>query len=185
MRLLNIYISRAFLQFFGLSLGGCVGLFFLVELFDRLDEFLERQVAWYGAGRYLVFKLPGIAYQVVPVACLLASVLTFSTLNKGSEIIAMRAAGVAPWRLASPVLLFGGLSGAALLLITTNGLVDLVTVDRDLFGRFDAQPDLVTSDLYDDDRNIIIDDNTFVFFPRQNQHNRFLRFTQPPIAGGS
>ncbi len=132
MRLLNTYISRTFLQFFGLSLGGCVVLFFLVELFDRLDEFLERQVAWYDAGRYLVFKLPGIAYQVVPVACLLASVLTFSTLNKGNEIIAMRAAGVAPWRLAGPVLFFGGLSGAALLLMqeyllpATNDAVQVI-----------------------------------------------------------
>ncbi|MGQ4807334.1 hypothetical protein NKDENANG_00682 [Candidatus Entotheonellaceae bacterium PAL068K] len=117
MRLLSSYIRRTFLRFFGMSLGGCVMLFFIAELFERTDEFLERQVVWHDAARYLAFQLPGIAYQVVPVACLLASVLTFSTLNKGSEIIAMRAAGLAPLRLACPVFVLGGLGGVALLLM--------------------------------------------------------------------
>ena len=50
-------------------------------------------------------------------------------------------------------------------LAAPDRLVDFVTMDRDFFGSLDAQSYLVASDLYDDDRNIIIDDNTFVFFP--------------------
>jgi lipopolysaccharide export system permease protein len=93
-----------------------VALFFLVELFDRMDEFLERGVFWSDAVRYLAFRLPGIAYQVMPAALLLASVLTFSTLNKGNEITVIRAVGIAPLRLVCPLYLIGAVGGLGLLI---------------------------------------------------------------------
>lgn len=92
-----------------------MGLFFLVELFDRMDEFIARRVFWTDAGRYLIFKLPGVAYQLTPAAFLLASVLTFSRLSRGNEITAMRAGGIAPLRFAYPLFLIGALGGLALL----------------------------------------------------------------------
>jgi lipopolysaccharide export system permease protein len=114
-RLVSTYICREFLRFFCIGLVGCVGLYFLVELFDRVDEFVERHVFWNDAVSYLVFKLPGIVYQFVPAAFLLASVLTFSTLNKGNEMTAMRAGGIAPLRLAWPLFLAGAVGGLVLL----------------------------------------------------------------------
>lgn len=102
---LDVYVLRYFLRFFGNGLGFCVGLFVLIETFDRLDEFLEPHVRWSDACRYLLARLPGIIYQMLPAACLLASVVTFSTLSQYQEITAMRAAGVAPLRLLRP--LFG------------------------------------------------------------------------------
>lgn len=115
MRLLSRYIYREFLRFFCIGLGGCVALFSLTELFERIDEFIERQVFWSDAARYLAFKLPGMVYQLVPAAFLLASVLTFSTLNKSSEITAIRAGGVAPLRLAWPLFCIGAVGGMAML----------------------------------------------------------------------
>lgn len=115
MRLLNRYIGFTFLRFFGVGLAGCVGLFFLVELFDRMDEFIARQVLWSDAARYLLFRLPGVAYQLAPVAFLLASVMTFSRLTRGHEITAMRASGVSPLRLVVPLLGVGVLGGLLLL----------------------------------------------------------------------
>ncbi len=105
MSLLSRYVCRVFAQYFGLGLSICAGLFFLIELFDRIDNFIDYQAHWLDVIYYLLLRLPGILYLMVPVACLLASVLTFSTLNKHNEIVAMRAAGVAPLRLALP--LFG------------------------------------------------------------------------------
>lgn len=116
MRLLHRYVCQQFLRFFWFGLGVCAALFIVVELFDRMDEFFERQVFWYDALRYLVFKLPGIVYQMVPVAFLLASVLTFSTLNRHNEITAVRASGMAPLRLAWPLFCIGGIGCAMLLL---------------------------------------------------------------------
>jgi lipopolysaccharide export system permease protein len=116
MRLLNRYLCGQFLRFFALGFGGCTGLFLIVELFDRIDDFIERRVVWSDVMLYLLCKVPEIATQLVPAAFLLASVLTFSTLNKYNEITALRAAGIAPLRLAWPLLCLGALGCLGLLL---------------------------------------------------------------------
>ena len=107
MRLLSRYVCAYFLRYFCLGLLGCTGLFLIVELFDRMDDFIERQVFWVDAVYYLFLKLPGLVYQIVPAIFLLASVLTFSTLTKHNEITAMRSGGIAPLRLARPIFLLG------------------------------------------------------------------------------
>ena len=122
MLVLSRYVLYEFLRFFGLGLGGCVALFLLVECFDRMDEFVTRQVFWSDAVRYLGFRIPGMVYQLTPAAFLLASVLTFSRLNQGNEITAMRAGGVAPLRLARP-LFVAGMVGGLLLLVGQEYLV--------------------------------------------------------------
>ncbi len=121
-RLLRRYICREFFRFFGIGLAGCVALFVLVELFDRIDEFIERRVFWYDAGFYLASRLPDIVYQLTPVAFLLASVLTFSTLNRGNEITVMRAVGIAPLHLVRPLVLLG-VGGGLMLLVAQEYLV--------------------------------------------------------------
>jgi lipopolysaccharide export system permease protein len=80
----------------------------VVELFDRIDTFIGRQVLWIDALRYLALKLPWMVYQMMPAACLLASVVTFSTLNKHHETIAIRAHGISPLRLTRPLFVVGG-----------------------------------------------------------------------------
>jgi lipopolysaccharide export system permease protein len=115
MSLLSRYVCRVFAQYFGLGLGVCAGLFFLIELFDRIDNFIDYQAYWVDVVYYLLLRLPGILYLMVPVACLLASVLTFSTLNKHNEIMAVRAAGVAPLRLAMPLFALGAVACCLLL----------------------------------------------------------------------
>ena len=107
MRLLSRYVRRYFLGYFGGGLAACAGLLLLVELFDRIDTFIGRQVLWIDALRYLALKLPWMMYQMMPAACLLASVVTFSTLNKHHETIAIRAHGISPLRLTRPLFVVG------------------------------------------------------------------------------
>lgn len=122
MSLFSKYVLQYFLRFLLAGLGLCMGLFLIVELFDRMDEFIERQVLLMDAVQYLVFKLPGIMYYMMPAAYLLASVLTFSTLSRHREITAMRAAGVSPLALSRP--LYGvGLLGCLLLLLAQEYLL--------------------------------------------------------------
>lgn len=151
MSLFTRYIIRYFGRFFIGGLMACVALFFLLELFDRLDEFIERQVLWSDALRYLAFKLPGIVYNMAPAACLLASVLTFSTLSKHQEITAMRAIGLAPGRLALPLCCLGGVIGLGMLVAQeyvvpyTNHMANLVWRTRIQRSKRDLQQGLFKS----------------------------------------
>jgi lipopolysaccharide export system permease protein len=91
-------------------------LYFLIELVDRLDNFLDWGASWGDAALYMLLRLPGMVHLMVPMACLAASVLTFSALSRHNEILAMRAAGVAPLRLAGSLCLLGGVACVLLLL---------------------------------------------------------------------
>ncbi|PON19678.1 LPS export ABC transporter permease LptG [Candidatus Entotheonella serta] len=143
MSLLSRYVCRVFVQYFGLGLSGCAGLFFLIELFDRIDNFIDYRTYWVDVVYYLLLRLPDILYLMAPVACILASVLTFSTLNKHSEIVAMRAAGVAPLRLATPLFVLGVIACGALLALQEYVLPYTSRAEREVWrtriqGKADA-----------------------------------------------
>ena len=57
---------------------------------------------------------------------------------------------------------------------TGNRVVDLSPMDRNFLRGFDAQSHFVTTDLDHHDRDVVVDDNAFVFFSRENQHPTFL-----------
>jgi hypothetical protein len=49
-----------------------------------------------------------------------------------------------------------------------NRIVDFSTMDRNLFGGLDAKAYFVATNFYDNDRDVVVNDDTFVFFPREN-----------------
>ena len=134
MWLLSRYVCRHFLGYFCAGLAACAALLLLVELFDRIDTFIGRQVLWIDAAHYLALKLPWMVYQMVPAACLLASVLTFSTLNRHHETIAMRAHGVSPLRLTFPLFLLGAVACLGLL-VAQEYLLPYTNQGYNLIGR--------------------------------------------------
>ena len=153
MSLLHRYICGAFLRFFCLGLTLFASLYFLIELFDRLDNFLDWGVFWGDAALYMLLRLPRMVYLMVPMACLAASVLAFSSLSRSNEIIAMRAAGIAPLRLAGSLCLLGVVA-CMLLLLAQEYLLPVAnqsyrvrwrtrmrhTTDEGVLGRFQRGP---------------------------------------------
>ena len=59
-------------------------------------------------------------------------------------------------------------------LATRNRVVDFPPMDRHLLGGLHAESHLVTTDFDHHDRDVVIDDDAFVFFSRENQHPTFL-----------
>ncbi|MFH2034027.1 MAG: LptF/LptG family permease [Candidatus Margulisiibacteriota bacterium] len=57
--------------------------------------------------KVFLYRLPGVAVYIFPMATLLAALLGFSRLSKDSEIIAFKAGGVSLFRLMVPVIVLG------------------------------------------------------------------------------
>src|SRR3954462_10774006 len=55
--------------------------------------------------------------------------------------------------------------------ISLDRIIDFTTMDGDLLGGLHAQSHFVASNLDDDNRDVIVDDDAFVLFPRQHQHD--------------
>lgn len=103
MWLIDRYILKLFL---GYLLGGVLVFVTLFLAVRFLGSALEYPKASTGMlVRFYGMQLPAIIYQLAPVACLMATLFTFSNLHKANELVALFSAGVSLFRLSVPVLL--------------------------------------------------------------------------------
>lgn len=99
MKLVNRYLLSHFLRILTLTLSSFVGIYLLIDFFEKISDFLDHQAT---AAQYLSFLLnsiPVIITQVLPLAILMTMVLTLGTLGRTNEITAMRACGLSLWRI--------------------------------------------------------------------------------------
>jgi LPS export ABC transporter permease LptG/LPS export ABC transporter permease LptF len=102
-RLLDAYVVREFLNIFFLVLGSFVLLMLLFTFFDLMGHILQNHINFITVGDYLVNLTPSYLYQLTPLAVLIAVLVTFGVLNRNSEIVAMKAAGISLYRLVIPI----------------------------------------------------------------------------------
>ena len=69
--------------------------------------------------------------------------------------------------------------------MAVDRFVDLLAVNGNVLGSDDAEPHFVTTNLHDRDDNIVVDDDTLVFFPGQNKHGCVSFRSQWPGPGGT
>ncbi len=101
----------------GLAMLGAMGLLLFLQAFfayiGQLSELKNDYNAWQ-ALTYIFWLLPEFLYALLPIACLMGSVIGLGLLASSSELIIMRAAGVSLWRIVRwvlrPALLFMVLS---------------------------------------------------------------------------
>lgn len=114
-----LYLWRLYaIRFLGVLLG-LAGLLQLVDLMDRSDEILERGLGMAGMAHYALLRLPLGVPAIVPIASLAAAIMTFAGLAGCSEIVAMRASGMALGRLAF-LLLPAALAAAAVQFVVAD-----------------------------------------------------------------
>ena len=114
MSLITRYVLRLFLTAIAISLVAFVSIFFVVDLIERLDRFLDREVSPANIGLYYIYYLPYIIVLTIPVSLLLASLYTFGQLAKFGELTAMKASGLSLYRLLRPLLFVSLLVSAGL-----------------------------------------------------------------------
>ncbi|MBI3327286.1 MAG: LptF/LptG family permease, partial [Nitrospinae bacterium] len=105
MKIMPFYLLKTFLKILGLVLPVFVTLYLVVEFFERIDDFVERQAAMRDIVLYFLLRLPIVTVQVGAFAILLSVSITIALLERSREMIAILAAGASPMRLVQPLLL--------------------------------------------------------------------------------
>jgi lipopolysaccharide export system permease protein len=90
MSVLSRYLLRNFFLMFALVLPGLIGIYLLVEVFERLDDFIEENAPMFSALAYFFLSIPKIFYELTPLAVLLAGLLSIMLLSRHMELLAMR-----------------------------------------------------------------------------------------------
>lgn len=83
------------------------GLFVFVTLFlatDAMSTVIRYAAASQeGLLKYYLYYLPDIIHRMLPVACVVGTVMAISTLNKGSELVALFASGLSLFRISRAI----------------------------------------------------------------------------------
>ena len=109
MTLLRQYIFREFLRFFLVSLIGIVSVYLCVEFLQKADDFIRHQAAVGDMLGYFLLIIPNITTPSLPIAALLATLLSLGNLSRHNEITAMHSGGVSLYGIIAPVFLAGAL----------------------------------------------------------------------------
>ncbi len=116
-KVLDVYIGRGFLVYFVWSTVVCYSLFVILTLFDLLDDIIKNHAGILLILQYFVFLTPQILLYIVPMAVLVAILIQFGILEKGSEVTALKAGGWSLYRIALPVFLTAGFLCAGIFFI--------------------------------------------------------------------
>lgn len=101
---LTRYLLREMLRIWALALAAFTLLYLVVDILDRMHLFIRHQATTEATVRYFMLKLPLMVLQVLPVAVLLATLLSLLSLSLHHELTAMRASGISLARIAAPFL---------------------------------------------------------------------------------
>ena len=107
--LLDRYLFISLIRGGSPVLLGLLGLFGFIELAEQLEDVGKGTFSSLDALRIVAFSLPRIGIDVLPVTCLLGTMVGLGALASQSEITAMRAGGVGMRRLARPLLVLLGI----------------------------------------------------------------------------
>jgi lipopolysaccharide export system permease protein len=107
MRLLRRYIIKEMLSPFIFSLLVIIFILFVQFLLRAIDRFLGKGIDTFIILEYLFLNLAWIVALAVPMAVLIASLMTFGRLSEDNEITAMRAAGISFLKIIRPGLILG------------------------------------------------------------------------------
>ena len=122
--LLDEYVLRAYATNLALSLAAFALLFLIFTFFELIGDIVRNGIALLIVGDYLFNLLPYIVSAVTPLCSLLAVLITFGSLNRSSELTAMKATGISLYRVVAPILVLAALLSVALFAFNESYLPD-------------------------------------------------------------
>ena len=121
MKTLSRFLLSHYLRILLLCVAAFVGIYLLIDFFEKVDDFIDHHAVATDYLSYLVNSIPFIFVQILPLAILASMVLCLGGLGRTNELTAMRACGVSIWYITRPLLLF--ISALSLLLLLLNEVI--------------------------------------------------------------
>jgi LPS export ABC transporter permease LptG/LPS export ABC transporter permease LptF len=112
--LLDDYVMREYATNFSIVLFSFSTLFLIFTFFELIGPIFRNRTPLITVGEYLINLIPYILYNVTPLCALVAVLVTFGTLNRTSELTAMKSSGLSLYRIITPVLVVTILISAGL-----------------------------------------------------------------------
>jgi lipopolysaccharide export system permease protein len=132
MRIIDRYITKSLVSIFMSMIVTFAFLYILIDVFTNMEDFIEKKVSMNIILDYYSSFLPIILVNTSPVACLIATLFTYSQLNSNNEIIALRASGMNFWRLTRPAICFGLIVSAGIFMINERFVPQSTLISKEI-----------------------------------------------------
>jgi LPS export ABC transporter permease LptF/LPS export ABC transporter permease LptG len=123
-RLLDVYIAKQYLSIFMLAFVALVGIFYISTFIDLADKLFGGAATASMLLWYFYFATPQYVYYIIPMAALVATLVTVGLLTKNSELVVMRACGISLYRSAVPLVLIAVVFSGALFALQEQVLAE-------------------------------------------------------------
>jgi len=114
-KIINLYIFKETLSFFFLSLSIFTFVLLIGNILKLMEMIVSKGVGFFDIARLFLYILPYLLVFTIPMAFLLAILLTFGRLSSENELIAFKSSGLSLHQLTVPV----GVLAVVTFLLTT------------------------------------------------------------------
>ena len=125
MTILFRYMTREYMKVFVMCFAGLMTVYLVVDFFEKVRRFLRFDADVMHILVFFLLRTPAIAFQIAPLAVLMATLLTLGMLSRNHEITAMRSCGISLSRTALPFFVCASL--IALVLFSLSAVIVPVT----------------------------------------------------------
>ena len=130
MTLLDRYLAKTVLLYTALVMAVLLSLGALFVFLRQQGDIGHGSYGTLDAFLFTLCQLPGQAFELMPMAALVGTLLGLGTLQRDGELVVMRATGISVWRLA-----FAVAGGGAMLSVLMLVLAQWVAPSLDLLSR--------------------------------------------------
>jgi LPS export ABC transporter permease LptG/LPS export ABC transporter permease LptF len=125
LRILDRYVTAMYLRILVLSAASLMAVFYISTFIDRADKLFKGTATSGMLADYFWYVTPQYVYYVIPLAVLLATLITVAVLTRNSELIVMKACGVSLYRIAVPMFICAAVAAGV-----------IYTMDRGVVGPY-------------------------------------------------
>jgi len=103
---IDSYIFKRFFTLFLMTFLICIFILLMQFLWKHVTELVGKGIGWSVLGEFFIYSILSLIPMALPLAILLASLMTFGNLGENFELTAMKAAGVSLFRIMRPLIIF-------------------------------------------------------------------------------
>ena len=106
-KILDQYIIKKFFINFLFIILSFTIIFIIVDIIDNIDKFISRGLSNKEMFDYYLLSIPWYVSIALPMTLLIATIITFVTLQKNNEITALKASGISIYRISASLIIIG------------------------------------------------------------------------------
>ncbi|HOH55356.1 MAG TPA: LptF/LptG family permease [Paludibacteraceae bacterium] len=103
---IDIYVFKHFISLFVVTFLICIFILLMQFLWKHFEDLVGKGIGWSVLFEFFSYSVMSLVPMALPLAILLASLMTFGNFGETSELTAMKAAGISLFQIMRPLIFF-------------------------------------------------------------------------------